>query len=139
MAVGSCCLQPQKAENLVRDIQVVNVGESDSSGQMVGSAPQQPGRANAAEGVANARLTAHTGATQLHSQPPKSQCAVVGRGGSPPSSLDREALDYNGYSTASEITGWQHRCRSDRGSRERKRLVPARLDMQIFKLTDPGG
>ena len=32
----------------------------------------------------------------------------------------------------------QHRCRDRRGSRERKRLVPMRLDMLIFKLTNPG-
>ena len=39
--------------------------------------------------------------------------------------------------TASETVGCQHRCRGCRGSRE-KWLVPARLDMLIFKLTDPG-
>ena len=42
----------------------MNAGESDSSGQLVGSAPQQPGRANAVEGAANARLTSRTGAAQ---------------------------------------------------------------------------
>ena len=44
----------------------------------------------------------------------------------------------DGYSTASEIEGCQHRHRGCRGSRERKRLAPARLDMPIFKSTDPG-
>ena len=34
--------------------------------------------------------------------------------------------------------GHQHRCRGHRGSRERKQLAPARLDMLIFKSTDPG-
>ena len=63
---------------------------------------------------------------------------VVGRGGSPPSSPDRGVLDSDGYSTASETTGHQHRCRSCRESREKKQLAPARLDMLIFKLTDPG-
>ena len=63
---------------------------------------------------------------------------VVGRGGSPPSSLDRGAPDSNGYSTASETMGCWHRHRGCRGSREKKWLVPARLDMPIFKLTDPG-
>ena len=32
----------------------------------------------------------------------------------------------------------RHRCRGCRGSREKKHLAPARLDMPIFKLTDSG-
>ena len=63
---------------------------------------------------------------------------MVGRGGLPPSSPDRGAPDSDGYSTVSETVGHQHRHRGCRGSRERKRLVPARLDMLIFKSTDPG-
>ena len=55
----------------------------------------------------------------------------------PPSSLDRGTPDPDGYSTASETGHW-HRHRGHRGSRERKRLAPARLDMPIFKSTDPG-
>ena len=53
----------------------------------------------------------------------------------PPSSPDRGAPDSDGYSTVSETVGCQHR---HRGSRERKRLAPMRLDMPIFKSTDPG-
>ena len=67
-----------------------------------------------------------------------SPSALVGRGGSPPSSLDRGALDSDGYFTASETTGHQHRCRGHRGSREKKWLAPARLDMPIFKSTNLG-
>ena len=67
-----------------------------------------------------------------------SQCTVVGGGGSPPSSPNRGALDSDGYSTASKATGHQCHCRGHRGSREKKRLAPARLDMLIFKSTDPG-
>ena len=126
------------AENPVHNIPVVSGGESDSSVQLVGSVPQQPGRANASEGVADARLTSHTGAAQPRSQPPKSQCTVMGRGGSPPSSADRGALDSDGYSTASETMGCRHRCRGCRGSREKKWLAPVRLDMPVFKSTDPG-
>ena len=48
------------------------------------------------------------------------------------------ALDSDGYSTASETVGCWHRCRGCRGSRERKRLASIRLDMLVFKLTDPG-
>ena len=59
-------------------------------------------------------------------------------GGSPPSSPDKGVLGSNGYSTASEAAGHWHQCRSHRGSREKMRLAPARLDMPIFKSTDPG-
>ena len=38
----------------------------------------------------------------------------------------------------SETVGYQHRHRGCRGSRERKQLAPMRLDMSIFKSTDPG-
>ena len=69
-----------RAENPAHNIPVVSAGESDSLGQLVGSAPQQAGRASAGEGAAEARLASHTGAAQPHSQPPKSQCTVVGRG-----------------------------------------------------------
>ena len=57
--------------------------------QLVGSAPQQAGRSSAVEEMAEARLTTHAGAVHPHRQPPKSQCTVVGGGGSPPSSPDR--------------------------------------------------
>ena len=90
------------------------------------------------EETAKARLTTHAGAACLCRQPPKSQRTVVGRGGSPPSSPDRGVPDSDGYSTASEAAGHWHQCRGHRGSREKKQLAPARLDMPIFKLTDPG-
>ena len=57
--------------------------------------------------------------------------------GLPPSSPDRGAPDSDGYSTVSETAGCRHRHRGHRGSRERKQLAPVRLDMPIFKLTDP--
>ena len=49
-------------ENPVHSIPVMNAGESDSSVQLVGGAPQQAGRANAVEGVVDTRLTSYTGA-----------------------------------------------------------------------------
>ena len=55
-----------------------------------------------------------------------------------PSSPDRRAPGSDGYSTVNETAGHWHRCRGHRGSRERKRLAPARLDMSIFRSTDPG-
>ena len=60
------------------------------------------------------------------------------QGGSPPSSPDRGVPDSDGYSTASKAAGHQHHDRGHRGSREKKQLAPARLDMLIFKSTDPG-
>ena len=56
----------------------------------------------------------------------------------PPSSPDRGAPDSDGYSTVSETAGCQCRHRGCRGSRERKWLAPTRLDVPIFKSTDPG-
>ena len=80
-------------------------GSLDSSVQLVGSAPQQAGRSSTVKEMAEARLTTHAGAALPHGWPPKSQCTVVGGGGSPPSSPDRGAPDSDGYSTASETTG----------------------------------
>ena len=88
--------------------------------------------------MTEARLTSCTGAAQSCGRPPKSQCTTVGGGGLPPSSPDRRAPDSDGYSTVSETTGLQHRHRGCRGSREKKQLAPTRLDMPIFKSTDPG-
>ena len=132
VAASNCQRLRSWAENPVPSIPVVNAGESDSLVQLVGSAPQQAGRASAVEEMAEARLATCTGAA------PKSQCTVVGMGGPPPSSPDRGAPDSDGYSTASETTGHCRRCRGCRGSGEKKWLAPARLDMPIFKSTNPG-
>ena len=127
-----------QVENSAHNMPVGAVQESDSSSQLVGSAPQQDGRTSGMGERTKARLAVCTGAAQLHGRPPKSQCTTVGRGGSPPSSPDRGVPDSDGYSTASEIAGHQHRHRGHRGSRERKWLAPTRLDMLIFKSTNPG-
>ena len=50
---------------------------------------------------------------------------------------DRGALDSDGYSTTSEAAGRWHQCQGRRGSREKKQFPPARLDMSIFRSTDP--
>ena len=138
VAASDCQRLRSWAENPVPSIPVVNAGESDSLVQLVGSAPQQAGRTSAVEEPAEARLATHTGAAHPHGWPPKSQCTIVGGGGFPPSSLDRGALDSDGYSTVNETSGHRHRCRGHRGSKEKKRLAPARLDMPIFKSTDMG-
>ena len=50
------------AENPTPSIPVVNAGESNSSVQLVGSAPQQAGRSSAVEEMAEGRLTTGAGA-----------------------------------------------------------------------------
>ena len=125
-------------ENSTHNTPVGAARESDSSSQLVGSTPQQDGRTARVGEMTEARLTTHTGAARLCGRPPKSQCTTVSGGGSPPSSPDRGVPDSDGYSTVSETAGCRHRCRGHRGSRERKQLVPVRLDMPIFKSTDPG-
>ena len=127
-----------RAENSAHNTPVGAAWESDSSSQLVGNAPQQAGRATGVGEMTEARLTPHTGAVQPRGRPLKSQCTAVSRGGLPPSSPDRGVPDSDGYSTASETAGCWHRHRGHRGSRERKWLAPTRLDMPIFKSTDPG-
>ena len=112
--------------------------ESDSSSQLVGSASQQDGRTLRTGEKTEARLAGCTGTVRPHGRSPKTQCTTVSGGDLPPSSPDRGAPDSDGYSSVSETAGHRHRCRGCRGSRERKRLAPMRLDMPIFKSTDPG-
>ena len=112
--------------------------EFDSSIQLVGSAPQQARRVSGVGEMTEAKLTSCAGAAQLHGRPLKSQCATVSGGGSPPSSPGRGTPDSDGYSTVNETAGCWHRHRGCRGSRERKWLAPTRLDIPIFKSTDPG-
>ena len=115
------------AENPTPRIPVVTVGESDSSVQLMGSTPQQAGRLTTVEEMADARPTTHVQTACQCRQPPKSQVTVVDRGGSPPSSPERGALDSDGYSTASEATGCWHHCRGCRGSGEKKQIGHADL------------
>ena len=126
------------AENPAYNAPVGVAWESDSSSQLVGSAPQQDERTSGIGERTEVRPTGHAGAAHSCRRPPRTQCTIVGGGGLPPSSPDKGVPDSDGYSTVSETVGCQHMCRGHRGSRERKRLAPARLDMPIFKSTDPG-
>ena len=127
-----------QAENLTYNVPVGVARESYLSSQLVGSAPQQDGRTSGIGERTEARPTGHSVTVQPCRRPPKTQCTMVGGGGLPPSSPDRGVPDSDGYSTASETVGHWHRHRGHRGSRERKQLAPVRLDMPIFKSTDPG-
>ena len=85
-----------------------------------------------------ARLITHAGTVRPCGRPLKTQCTTVSGEGLPPSSPDKGVPDSDGYSTVSKTVGHWHRHRGCRGSRKRKWLVPMRLDMLIFKSTDPG-
>ena len=65
--------------------------ESDSSSQLVGSAPQQVGRTSGVGERTEARPVASAGAARPHGRLPRTQCTTAGGGGSPPSSPDRGA------------------------------------------------
>ena len=138
VAASDCRRLRSQAENPAYNAPVGVARESDSSSQLVGSAPQQDGRTSGIGERTKARPAGHAGAAHPHRRLPRTQCTIVGRGGSPPSFPDRGAPDSDRYSTASEMAGRQRRCRGCRRSRERKQLVPVRLDMLIFKSTDPG-
>ena len=102
------------------------------------SAPQQDGRTSGVGERTEARPLGCAGTVHPHGRPPRTQYTTVGGGGLPPSSPDRGVPDSDGYSTVSKAAVCWHRHRGHRGSRERKRLVPVRLDMLIFKSTHPG-
>ena len=138
VTASDCRRLRSRAENSTHNTPVGAARELDSSSQLVGSAPQQDGRTSGVGERTKARLTTHTRAAQPHGRPLKSQYTMVSRGGSPPSSPDRGAPDSDRYCTASETAGHWCRHRGHRGSRERKWLAPVRLDMPIFKSTDPG-
>ena len=127
-----------QAKNPAHNAPVGVAQESDSSSQLVGSAPQHDGRTSGMGERTEATLVTCTGTARPCRRPLKTQCTTVGGGGLPPSSPDRGVPDSDGYSTASETAGHQHRHRGCRGSRERKWLAPTRLDMPIFKSTNPG-
>ena len=113
-----------QVENPTHNALVGVAWESDSSSQLVGSAPQQDGRTSRIGERTEARPVGHAGVAHPCGRLPRTQCTTVGRGGLPPSSPDRGAPDSDGYSTASKTAGCRHRCRGHRGSRERKWLAP---------------
>ena len=119
VAASNCRRLRSWAKNPAHNAPVGVLWESDSSSQLVGSAPQQYGRTSGMGERTEARLVTRTGTERLHGKPPKTQCTTVSRGGLPPSSPDRGAPDSDGYSTASETAGCRHRRRGHRGSRER--------------------
>ena len=137
VAASNCQRLRSWVENSAHNTSVGAAWESDSSSRLVGSAPQQARRASGVGEMTEARLTPHMEAAQLHRRPLKSQCTTAS-GGFTPLFPRQGAPDSDGYSTVSETAGHWRRCRGHRGSRERKRLAPMRLDMPIFKSTNRG-
>ena len=67
-------------------------------------------------------------------RPPKQFPAKNSAGNLPPSSLDRDGVDSDGYCTMSKTPRSHHHSRRRCGE---KWLAPVQLDMPILKLTDP--
>ena len=72
-------------------------------------------------------------ASQPRGRPPKQCPAKNSIGNLPPSSLDRDGTDLDGYSTVSETPRSHHQSRKKHGE---KWLAPMCLDMPNFKSTD---
>ena len=81
-----------RVECIVPNISTINAGKSDSSGQLVGSAPQLAGQVNR-KGGADTSPAPLAGAVQPHGRLPKSQGARVDGGGSYPLPCIQEALE----------------------------------------------
>ena len=122
-------------ENSALNTPVGAAQELDSSNQMVGSTPPQDRRTSGMGERTEARLTPCTGPRDCVKSPQSPRALQLVEGVCPP-------LPWTGgYQTLMD-TPLQVRLRATsigcRGSRERKWLAPTRLDMPIFKWTDPG-
>ena len=77
------------AKNPTHNAPVGAAQESDSSSQLVGSAPQQDERTSGVGKRTKTRPIAHAGTVHPHGRPPRTQCTTVSGGGLSPSSPDR--------------------------------------------------
>ena len=106
--------------------------KSDVGPVLVGSTPPTPVRGE--RGAEGEKVPAAL-ASRPRGRPPKKACPVKEvPANSPPSSPNRGGADSDATSTASEMS---YRSRPQRMHRREKRLVPAKLDLPIFKSTDP--
>ena len=105
--------------------------ESDVGPVLVGSAPPTPvGRERGAKGEKVPAVPA----SRPRGRPPKKVCPVREvPANSPPSSPDRGGADSDAMSMASEMS---YHSRPWQRHRREKCLVPAKLDLPIFKSTD---
>ena len=92
-----------RAKNPAHNAPVGAARESDSSSQLVGSAPQQDGRTSGVRQRTEARPVGHAGTVCPCRRLQRTQCTTVGGGGLPPSSPDRGVPDSSRYSTAIEL------------------------------------
>ena len=91
------CRHQSWAEYQALTIPILASTESDSSPQLVGSAP--PSAVKVALGEeAGGGWAARVPSTRPCGRPPKSQPVIGGRGNSLPSSLERGGVDSDGYS-----------------------------------------
>ena len=107
--------------------------ESDSTPQLVGSAPTSMAHLGQMEETGGGR-TPRAPTSQPRGRPPKGCTVKDGAWNSPSSSPDRGGANSDGYSMVSEVLSTH--CYKRRWHGE-KRLAPAHLDMPIFKLTNP--
>ena len=107
--------------------------KSDVSPVLVGSAPPTPVRGE--RGVEGERGPATVPASRARGRPQKKACPVKEAvANSPPSLPDRGGADSDAASTVSEML---YHSRLWRRHRREKHLAPAKLDLPIFKSTDP--
>ena len=107
-------------------------GKSDSKPPLVGSAPPSAAQMGKLEEGGSHSL--RVSGSQPRGRPPKQCQAKDGMRNLSPSSLDRDGVDSNGYSTVSEAPSSHRHRRKQHGE---KWLAPVHLDMPIFKSTDP--
>ena len=132
MVASEQCRHRSQAKYQGPAVPALASSESNSTPQPVGSAPPSVTKIGTIEDNGGYKSAQATSA-RPSGRPPKVQPVAGGRGNSPPSSMELEAADSEGYSTVSEAPG--DRCR--RRHRNEKCLNPACLDMPIFNSTDP--
>ena len=132
MATSVRWCQRSKVEHPDHPVPHVMSGKSDSMLPLVGSALPSVAQMGQLGGGGSCSL--RVPGSQPRGRPPKQCPTKDGVGNSPPSSLHRDGVDSDGYSTVSEAPSSHRHRRKWHGE---KQLAPACLDMPIFKLTDP--
>ena len=105
--------------------------ELESMPQLVGSVPPTMAQMGQTEEGVSPFL--RTPASWPRGRPPKQHPTQNSARNSPPSSLERDGMDSDGYSTMSETPRSRHQNRRRHGE---KWLAPTQLDMPISKSTD---
>ena len=120
--------QRSKADHQGHPMMNLTSSESDSTLQLVGSAPPSMAWMSQVEEAGGGQAS-KVPTSRLRGRPPKPCPTKDGTGNSPPSSPDQGGADSDGYSTVSEALGTHHHRRRQQNE---KCLTPAYLDMLIF-------